>query len=106
MNRMVRSGLLYRSFSHTEIQKIQPCTVFFSVQTGQFVANKISLVKANDDFQDAMNFANFLESECQKHIDTIRFLKCAPIRSSTRDHRHRHQREHNPHHSDRVPPQR
>jgi hypothetical protein len=74
MNQMVQSGLLYRTFSHAEVLKIQKCITFFN-QTGSFVVNKINQVKAADDFADGRGFANYVESECRRHLETIHMLK-------------------------------
>jgi hypothetical protein len=42
---------------------------------GQLVANRIAQVKANNDHVDGINFANYLETEFRKHLETIQFLK-------------------------------
>jgi hypothetical protein len=75
MQQMVTSGLLYRAFTHMEIEKIQKAMLFLNGNTGQFVANRINQIKAATDINDALQFANWIEATCKQHLDTIIMLR-------------------------------
>ena len=75
MNRVVQSGLLYRNFTHGELQKIQQCMTILSGQTGQWVAGRVEQIKKTDDYKEGHTLANYVEDELRKHLETVQRLK-------------------------------
>ncbi len=74
LQRIITSGELYRMFSQQEIVLLQDLLQYFSIQSEQFIADRINVLKTKNDIVGAHQFANYVEQEITKRLDVWRNL--------------------------------
>jgi hypothetical protein len=74
LTRTINSGEFYRIFNRQEIVAIQELVQWFNAQFEQFIFDHIEKLKVNGDIPGAHQFANHLDMEIRRRIDTIKSL--------------------------------